>query len=388
MSAVIARAWRPVAVAVAWALVGGGVAPEATLRQARPSLASRLESMRASGQLPAVAAIVFRSAAILEQDAVGVRQLGSDAAVTTGDRWHIGSITKSFTATLAARAVDRGEFGWTSTLGDLLGAERAGAYAPVTVVQLLGHRAGLPPNVSQILTLALARSTTPIAAQRQQAVDAILKTPPASAPGVRYQYSNAGYILMGAMLESRAGRDWEDLLRAEILGPLRIASAGFGAPGAAGALTEPRGHRQRVGASLLPVEPGPGSDNPPFLGPAGTLHMTLADLARWGQAHLRGERGQDGIVRAATFQRLHQPAVEGAEYALGWVIRTIDGRRTIWHNGSNTMWYAILAFDPDADLGVAIATNGSIGAQKTIDAGLGQLMRDWITASSDRVRQP
>ncbi len=327
---------------------------------------------------------MFRSAGVLEQGAVGVRQLGAEAAVTTGDRWHIGSITKSFTATLAAKAVERGELAWTTTLGDLLSPERAAAYAPVTIVQLLGHRAGLPPNVSQILTITLAQSTDPLPAQRQRAIDAILKMAPTSAPGVRYQYSNAGYIVMGAILESRAGRPWEDLLRAEILAPLRLASAGFGAPGTRGELTEPRGHRQRVGASLLPVEPGPGSDNPPFLGPAGTLHMTLADLVRWGQEHLRGERGQDGLVRASTFQRLHQPAVDGADYALGWVVRTINGRRTLWHNGSNTMWYVVLAFDPDADLGVALATNGSIGGQPAIDAGLAQLLGDWVGADPGR----
>jgi len=49
--------------------------------------------------------------------------------------------------------------------------------------------------------------------------------------------------------------------------------------------------------------------------------MTVGDLALWGQAHLRGERGQDGIVRADTFKRLHQP--EGAAtYAMGWVSQT------------------------------------------------------------------
>ena len=128
MSAVMKPPFRQVAAAVLGAIlfifIGG--ASEATSRQARPALVSRLESMRAAGQLPAVAAVVFRSAGILEEGAVGLRQLGADAAVTTGDRWHIGSITKSFTATLAGRAVERGEFAWTSTLGDLLSPERAG----------------------------------------------------------------------------------------------------------------------------------------------------------------------------------------------------------------------------------------------------------------------
>jgi CubicO group peptidase (beta-lactamase class C family) len=109
------------------------------------------------------------------------------------------------------------------------------------------------------------------------------------------------------------------------------------------------------------------SDNPAYLGPAGRLHMTVGDLARWGQEHLRGERGQDGIVRAETFKRLHQ--TEGtATYAMGWVSRPAATGRILWHNGSNTMWYAIVAFDPATDRGVVVVTNGSIGAAQAVDA--------------------
>ena len=124
----------------------------------------------------------------------------------------------------------------------------------------------------------------------------------------------------------------------------------------------------------MPIEP-PLADNPPFLGPAGTMHMTVGDLARWGQEHLRGERGVDGLLRAATFRRLHAPPRSDATYALGWVVRREGDRRTIWHNGSNTLWYAIVAFDPEADLGVVIATNGSIGAARAIDAAATEVLK-------------
>src|SRR6185436_14309996 len=100
----------------------------------------------------------------------------------------------------------------------------------------------------------------------------------------------------------------------------------------------------------------------------GRLHMSIADLARWGQEHLRGERGQDGILKAATFQFLHTPPVTPGDYALGWVSQTKNGQRVIWHNGSNTMWYAILAFNADSDKGVVLVTNGSINARVGLDA--------------------
>lgn len=354
-------------------LTAGVLAHAQVAAPARESLEARLAALRDSARLPAVAGAVFTSAQVVQQSAVGVRRLSADAAVTLADRWHIGSITKSFTATLVAKLVERGDLKWSQTLGELLSGERARAYAAVTIEHLLNHRAGLPANLTPAMTLTLRQSTATVPAQRQLAVDALLETTPASAPGERYVYSNAGYILMGAVLEARAGRAWEDLLRAEILAPISLTSAGFGPPGAATALDEPRGHRRQTDGSLLPVEPGAFGDNPPFLGPAGRLHMNVADLARWGQEHLRGERGGDGLVTATTFQYLHRPA-PGGEYALGWASRTIGGRRVIWHNGSNTLWYAAVAFDPVADRGAALVTNGSIGAQAAIEGALAQLL--------------
>jgi CubicO group peptidase (beta-lactamase class C family) len=152
----------------------------------------------------------------------------------------------------------------------------------------------------------------------------------------------------------------------QILTPLKLTSAGQGPPGVAGELTQPRGHVARNNG-LVAVEPGPFADNPPYLGPAGRLHMTVRDLVRWGQEHLRGERGENGLVPAATFRRLHQPVGDGT-YALGWVVRAAGTQRVIWHNGSNTMWYAIVAFDAAADKGVVLITNGGVGAGPALDA--------------------
>jgi len=338
------------------------------------ALAARLETLRAAAFLPAVGGAIFSSDRLDDVAATGVRQMLRDVPVSIGDRWHIGSITKSFTATLVAMRVERGELSWSSTLGDLLGADRAGKFAPVTLTDLLSHRAGLPANVPGPVVSAQVASGAPLPEQRQRALDAVLSGVPASAPGEAYLYSNAGYIIAGALLEARAKRPWEEMIRHEVLAPLKLSGAGFGAPGTDNKIDQPRGHRQRPDGSLLVIGPGPQADNPPFFGPAGTLHMTIRDLARWGQEHLRGERGRNGVVRADTMRRLHEPPRPGADYAFGWVVRRDPGGRVIWHNGSNTLWYAIVAFDPAADRGVVIVTNGSIGAGRAVDAAAMELV--------------
>lgn len=365
---------------IAAAIHVAAVAPVAPQQSA---LAARLEAVRVAASLPAIGGATFRSSGVVEIAASGVRRLGDKTEVTTGDLWHVGSITKSFTSALIGKVVERKELSWTTTMGDLFGTARARKFAPVTLINLLSHRAGLPPNVTPAIAAELRTSSPAVTEQRQQIVDGVFDSEPLSAPGVQYLYSNLDYVVAGTMLEMKMKWPWEELVKSEVLEPLKLTSVGFGAPGSPESVTQPRGHRQGTGA-LVPIEP-PLADNPPYLGPAGTMHMTIADLARWGQEHLRGERGIDGLLQAATFRRLHEPPQPDATYALGWVVRKEGDRRTIWHNGSNTLWYAIVAFDPEADLGVVIVTNGSIGAAKAIDAAAAEMLRK---PGSQEARKP
>lgn len=345
----------------------------------RPSLESRLEAMRVAGSLPAVAGAVFRADETVASAAVGVRKLGDPTPVTTSDVWHIGSITKSFTSLVVATMVDRGDLSWDATLGTLVGADVANAYAPVTLLNLLSHRSGLPANVPNALTIDVVRSGAPVGEQRARLLRELLSTTPGSAPGETFVYSNAGYIVMGAILEAKTGLPWETLVRTHVFEPLALASAGFGPPGTADAPTQPWGHR-RTAEGLTPMAPSPMADNPEFLGPAGTMHLSVADLVRWGQEHMRGEQGEPnapGLVSTASFRRLHQPPVDGADYALGWSVLPMGRERMIWHNGSNTMWYAIVGFNPEEGLGVVLVTNGSIAAGPLLDAGVRQVFSDW-----------
>ena len=333
--------------------------------QTPTSLAARLETLRTTSNLPAVGGVKFDSAKIGEVSVTGVRRLGDPTPATATDLWHIGSITKSFTSTLAGKFVERGQISWSATVSDLIGMDRAKKFAPATLAQVLSHRAGLPANPSPADIIAMGNSQEPLPVQRRAGIDRVLSGDPLSAPGTTFLYSNLDYVLAGMILEGKTGKSWEELVRSEVLGPLKLTTAGFGAPGTSDALTQPRGHRAS-GTSLTPVEPGPRADNIPFFGPAGTMHMSISDIARWGQEHLRGERGIDGLLRAATYKAIHNPPT-GADYAFGWVVQERSGSRAIWHNGSNTMWYAIVAFNPSADRGVVIVTNAP-NAQPAVNA--------------------
>lgn len=111
----------------------------------------------------------------------------------------------------------------------------------------------------------------PVTEARALGADLVLPDPPEIPPGTLARYSNSNYILVGAALEEATGRNWEELLTTEVFKPLGMTSCGFGAPGVEDQANEPRGHDEDDTAVFI--------DNPPMLGPAGTVHCSMTD---WG----------------------------------------------------------------------------------------------------------
>jgi D-alanyl-D-alanine carboxypeptidase len=222
-----------------------------------------------------------------------MRALGHSERVTVDDRWHIGSDTKAFTATLIARLVERRVMSFDDTLAASFPAfakSMSPAYRGVTVKQLLSHTAGLPSLTTPEelpAFLDAIKSANGLKAQRTAIARHYLTSPPASKAG-EFKYSNIGYVIAGAIAEARTGKDWETLIREEVFIPLGIVNAGFGAPGASGEYDQPLGHHD-VNGQVTPVDPlDPDSDNPTPLGPSGMINIALKDWPLFLEDQLNG----------------------------------------------------------------------------------------------------
>ena len=339
-----------------------------------------VETIRDRHDLPALAAVIVNGGQIADQGASGVRSITSGAAVTTTDRWHIGSVTKAMTATLAAILVEQSVISWDTTPLDIwpeFAASMHPQYASVTVVDLLSHQAGLRvavdtiPSISEVVNPARGGG---VVSKRRLWAKELLELTPVNATG-GFLYTNAGYIIVGSMLETVTGSDWETLMTDLLLGPLGMTSTGFGAPGTSGQFDQPYGHLDETG-SLVAIPPGPDADNPPALGPAGTIHTTLSDYAQYMFAHLEGERGIPGLVSAETFQFLHTP-VRNSSYALGWgTDNNQPGTEgpVFSHSGSNGRWWANAGLAPGLNVGVLTVTNAANDAAQDGSEELGQLL--------------
>lgn len=321
-----------------------------------------MEKIRKKYDLPALAVVVVKDGVICDNVAVGVRKLGDPTLVTTNDVFHIGSCTKSMTATLAGMLIDDGKLRWDTTIADVfpeLKGKMNKEYESVTVEQLLTHRGGIPEDPPTVAWLeAFEAKGTPVE-QRSNFIKAVLNQTPAATPGTKMIYSNQGYAIVGAMLERITGTPWETLITERLFKPLHMDTAGFGPPGTPGKVDEPWGHR-RMWFVTKPYQ----LDNPPAISPAGRVHCSLDDFARYAIFQLEDK---PALLKPDTFAKLHT-APAGSDYACGWVVsqRTWAGGKTLWHNGSNTFFYFAVWLAPNKKFAVITATNS--GKDNTFDA--------------------
>ncbi len=308
-------------------------------------------------KVPAMAAIMIHDGQIIEKSAMGKRSIDSNIQVTVDDQWHIGSITKSMTSTIAALVVKEGIINWDSTIADvypeLLGIMRP-EYQEIRLDELLSHTSGIPNILPDYASYY--NDQRELNLQRSEIIEKVLELTSETARGV-YEYNNTGYIVAGTLLEKVTKKNWETLMRDYLFDPLLMVQSGFGAPATNGHVAQPVGHTL-INGNWKPVDPSiENADNAPVLGPAGTVHTTLDDMAAYIGLHLKGLRGQsiDGFLDSHEFEKLYEPFPD-SNYALGWVI---DDDQSIWHNGSNTLWYAMIIVNEEKNTALFVVTNAA-----------------------------
>ncbi len=302
--------------------------------------------------IPAMALLVIRHGAVAEEAVRGVRAGPSSSAVSPNDLWHIGSDTKAMTATLIARLVERGALSWNAPLArelpKLAPAMQSG-YRGITLIDMFAHRAGFKDLIDSDFYNAFYTDKRPLHAQRLAYLRMALARPPAYTPGTQNLYSNRGALLAAFIAEEKTGASWEALVRREIFARLGMRSAGFG-PTAAG---QNLGHEKGV-----PVM-GTKADDPSVLAPAGGVHLTMDDWARFAIDQMKGEHGQGKLLKPGSYRFLHT-GQGNSIYGLGWGVRAeLDGLkgRFLTHAGSNGFWWARIVLVPDIESGVLIAAN-------------------------------
>lgn len=342
--------------------------------KAMDDVSTELRPLLKNPKVPALAVAVVLEGKVVAAGAAGKRKKGSPEEVTVDDKFHLGSCTKSMTATLAAILVQEGKISWDSTPAEIFKEFPIHEdFGKATLRQLLSNTGGCPGDIHPYLWNQLWLAQGSPAQQRLKMARGILGNAPAYPPGSRYEYSNAGFSIAGAMLETAAGVPYETLLAEKLFNPLGMDSAGFRAPATPGKIDQPYGHDPG------PVEPEPKGDNPRAIAPAGAVHCSVVDWAKYARFHLGS--GPSALLPKDALEFLHTPVSTQPRCALGWMLveRPWAGGTALTHAGSNTTFYSVIWLAPAKNFAVAALCNtGEEDGFKACDEAIGLMIRKYL----------
>ena len=264
-------------------------------------------------------------------------------------RFKLHSLSKPLLATVLMRSVAAGRVELDAPAGEYLEAW-PDAWSAVTVADLARHTSGIPDFAERFLDewrgsaratwAALAPGFGPDTAE--------------AVPASTMRYSNAGYVLLAALLETVWEAPLGELMERELFRPAGMRTAtlealrtGGGYSGEAVLAQLATGYNGAPGALQVAH-----SKTYAIPGAAGVV-CSAADLLAFARAFQGGKLlGDEARTRMTTVL----PG-QSAPYALGWVVRPRDGRRTLGHDGGNNGFVTALELEPDARLSLVILSN-------------------------------
>ena len=289
-------------------------------------------------RVPGVA-IAIRHRNFIYANGFGELDRATSEPVKSTSVFQVASVTKQFTGAAIAKLEEQGKL----TVGDSVRRflpELDARFDAITIRHLLQHTSAVADHLGQI--------DTPYDEKTQQEVVAlIMARPPAAPPGVMYGYSNAGYYLLGVVIERASNMTYEQYLRTTFFEPLQMHDTSY--CGTRGPLPEGYGSDPRNG-EFFDYRPM----NVDLLFAAGALCSSATDLLRWTRALTSGQ-----AVSPASYAAMIEgyPAYIGARYGYGLIADRFQSRRRIWHNGMIPGFQSHVAYFPDDDLTVVVLIN-------------------------------
>ncbi|MEL7719389.1 serine hydrolase domain-containing protein [Citromicrobium bathyomarinum] len=277
----------------------------------------------------------------------GTLESGGSAAVTEDTPFLLGSISKSFTALAVMQLVEAGKVDLDAPIARYLPEFVGKPAGAITVRQLLGHTSGYSTLQGNSTPDDSGTGAATIAHRAAWYAD----QSPAYAPGARWAYSNANYLILGRLIEVVGGIPYPDYITTKIFEPLGMEHSFVSGSGERRAMA--RGHTPWFG-SMRPVA---AQGATLASAPQGGIVSTAGDTARYLRMMMNG---RDDILSAAGKARMLQPASEATPgYGLGWMLDGAEG--SAYHTGTSPGFDTIAAMIPAKRRAVVVLTNGSSG---------------------------
>jgi D-alanyl-D-alanine carboxypeptidase len=305
---------------------------------------ARLEAATAADQFSG-AVLVTRDGHTVFEGAYGLADRERNVPNTLLTQFRVGSMNKMLTAVAALQLVQAGTLRLDAPLGTYLpDYPNADVASRVTPHHLLTHTGGTGDIFGPLFMEHRSELREPSDYLRLYGTRGLQFT-----PGAQHVYSNYGFMLLGALVESVAGMRYDDYVAAHVHAPAGMTATGA-APEDSLVTGRAVGYMRASGALVS------NASTLPYRGtPAGGGYSTVGDLARFAAA-VQQHRLLDP---AHTAQLISGKVAVGTafQYAYGFIDRVVGGRRFVGHGGGAPGMNGDLAFEPDGGYVVVVLSN-------------------------------
>jgi len=311
-------------------------------------------------QLPGLAVAIVKDNQIIYLSGFGVKEVGGSDPIDIHTIFRLASVSKGFASVLTGILVDQGKLNWDDKVIQYLpnfALKDPKSTRNLTIRQLLNHTSGLPQHTYTDL-VEQNRSFAEIANQ--------LSTVSVIAPvGKIYSYQNVIYSLIGEVVRSATGADYQELVSQLIFEPLDMTDASLGKEGFIASTNRAMPHVQRNGGWISSEV----KDTYYNVLPAAGVNASIYDLAQWLRAMMGGapQLISNHTIQEVTTASIKSPRerwkhrwrdqVRDAYYGLGWRIYDYAGHKLVYHGGWIQGYRAEVGFMPEQKIGIAVLMN-------------------------------
>lgn len=311
-----------------------------------------LEQLVAADQFSGTV-LVAKDEVTLFQKACGMAEKNFNVPVQIDTKLNLGSMNKMFTAVAVAQLAEQGKVSFSNTISAYLPDYPREKAERITIHHLLTHTSGLGSFWNEAFRKRRVELRTV-----NDFLALFIDDPLLFPPGSRWNYSNAGFIVLGAIIEQVSGQDYFSYVRDHIYHPAQMdetdayeldqivpnLAVGYTYTGRA-ATTEPGQRRNNL---LLHVVKG---------GPAGGGYSTVQDLFKFGRAlcsHVLLSATSTDLVLTG---KVDMPGTLDHAYAYGFGERRLNGKRLVGHSGGFPGISAHFEFCPESGETVVVLSN-------------------------------
>lgn len=357
----IMTAMRNLAAVVLLLLTSSPARAQATLSAVDDYITAEM----ARQKIPGVALAVVRNGDVVRMRGYGVSNVEHQVPVTPDTMFQTASVGKQFTAAAVMLLVDQGRLSLDDPLTTFF-AEAPAAWKGITVRHLLTHTSGLPDYTDG--TLDYRRGYT-----EDDLVTFAYGLPLEFAPGARWNYSNTGYVMLGALVRKVTGRFYGDVVRDSLFLPLDMRSA-----------------RVISEADIVPhraagyrLDDG-DLKNQEWVSPElnttadGSYYISLRDMVAW-DAGLRARKLLDPASWDQVFAPVRLNSGRTYPYGFGWALEPFAGRAAQRHGGGWQGFATHIGRFPGDDLTIIVLTNLAEGNPGRITEGVAAILDPAMT---------